>query len=98
MSQRPQRPRASQPDRRAGGGRLGGGVLARWAVMGIFLLMVTRGTSVSRLTIGSGFIFTPLMARTVRSAVQVESQLDYLSSARLLGERPLHMMFIEILP
>ena len=43
-------------------------------------------------------MFTPLIARTVRSAVLVESQLDYLSSARLLGERPGQIMFAEILP
>jgi peptide/nickel transport system permease protein len=45
-----------------------------------------------------GFVFTPLIARTVRSAVLVESQLDYLSSARLLGEKAPHIMFVEILP
>ena len=43
-------------------------------------------------------MFTPLIARTVRSAVLVESQLDYLSSARLLGEKPAQIMFTEILP
>ena len=34
----------------------------------------------------------------MRSAVLVESQLDYLSSARLLGEKAPHIMFVEILP
>ena len=45
-----------------------------------------------------GFVFTPIIARTVRSAVLVESQLDYLSSARLLGEKSPYIMFTEILP
>ena len=45
-----------------------------------------------------GFIFAPLIARTVRSAVQVEGQLDYVPAARLLGERPGRLMFAEILP
>jgi peptide/nickel transport system permease protein len=39
-----------------------------------------------------------LIARTVRSAVQVERQLDYVPAARLLGERSGWMMFVEILP
>jgi peptide/nickel transport system permease protein len=45
-----------------------------------------------------GFVFAPLIARTVRSAVLVESQLDYLASARLLGENSARIMFAEILP
>jgi hypothetical protein len=32
------------------------------------------------------------------SSLLVESQLDYLSSARLLGEKSPHIMFVEILP
>jgi peptide/nickel transport system permease protein len=73
-------------------------VLALPAVIVIFLFIVALGTSVTTLILVIGFIFTPLIARTVRSAVQVERQLDYLASARLLGERPLRMMFVEILP
>jgi peptide/nickel transport system permease protein len=45
-----------------------------------------------------GFIFAPIIARTVRSAVLVESQLDYLAAARLLGESRVRVMFTEILP
>jgi peptide/nickel transport system permease protein len=78
--------------------RLVEAVLALPAVIVIFLFIVALGTSVSTLIIVIGFIFTPLIARTVRSAVQVERHLDYLSSARLLGERPFRIMFVEILP
>jgi peptide/nickel transport system permease protein len=78
--------------------RLVEALLALPAVIVIFLFIVALGTSVSTLIIVIGFIFTPLIARTVRSAVQVERHLDYLSSARLLGERPTRIMFIEILP
>jgi peptide/nickel transport system permease protein len=78
--------------------RLVEAVLALPAVIVIFLFIVALGTSVTTLIIVIGFIFTPLIARTVRSAVQVERTLDYLSSARLLGEGPLRMMFVEILP
>lgn len=78
--------------------RLVEALLALPAVIIIFLFIVALGTSVTTLIIVIGFIFTPLIARTVRSAVQVERQLDYLSSARLLGERPMRIMFVEILP
>jgi len=78
--------------------RLVEAVLALPAVIIAFLFIVALGASITTLIIVIGFIFTPLIARTVRSAVQVERQLDYLSSARLLGERPMRIMFVEILP
>ena len=78
--------------------RLVEAVLALPAVIIIFLFIVALGVSVPSLIVVIGFIFTPLIARTVRSSVQVERQLDYLSSARLLGERPGRIMFVEILP
>jgi peptide/nickel transport system permease protein len=73
-------------------------VLALPVVIVAFLFVVALGPSPVTITIVIGFIFAPLIARTVRSAVLVESQLDYLSSARLLGEKPAHIMFVEILP
>jgi peptide/nickel transport system permease protein len=79
-------------------GRLVEAVLALPAVIVIFLFIVALGASTTTLILVIGFIFTPLIARTVRSAVQVESQLDYLPSARLLGERRARIMFVEILP
>jgi peptide/nickel transport system permease protein len=79
-------------------GRLVEAVLALPAVIVIFLFIVALGASTTTLIIVIGFIFTPLIARTVRSAVQVESQLDYLPSAQLLGERRAWIMFVEILP
>jgi peptide/nickel transport system permease protein len=79
-------------------GRLVDAVLAVPAVIIAFLFIVAVGASAQTEIIVIGFIFTPLIARTVRSAVQVESQLDYLSSARLLGESRSRVMFAEILP
>lgn len=78
--------------------RLVEAVLALPTVIVIFLFIVAIGSSATTQVIVIGFIFTPLIARTVRSAVLVESQLDYLSSARLLGERSGRVMFAEILP
>lgn len=79
-------------------GRVVEAVLALPVVIVAFLFIVAVGPSSLTLIIVVGFIFTPLIARTVRTAVLVESQLDYLSSARLLGERPAYIMFAEILP
>lgn len=79
-------------------GRVVEAVLALPVVVVAFLFIVALGPSTLTLIVVIGFIFTPLIARTVRSAVLVESQLDYLSSARLLGEKSAHIMFVEILP
>ncbi len=73
-------------------------VLALPFLIVAFLFIVALGPSTTTLIVVIGFVFTPLIARTVRSAVLVESQLDYLSSARLLGEKSPHIMFVEILP
>jgi peptide/nickel transport system permease protein len=73
-------------------------VLALPALLVIFLFMVPLGVTTFSQVLVIGFIFTPLIARTVRSAVQVERQLDYVPAARLLGERSGWMMFVEILP
>ncbi|MFM2079264.1 MAG: hypothetical protein RJA49_3154, partial [Actinomycetota bacterium] len=43
-------------------------------------------------------LFTPIVARTVRAAVQSERDLDYVMSARLRGESSLFIMTREIFP
>jgi len=43
-------------------------------------------------------LFTPVVARTVRSAVLAERSLDYVTSAKLRGESTPFIMFREILP
>jgi peptide/nickel transport system permease protein len=79
-------------------GRIVEAVLALPAVIISFLFIVALGPSITTLVIVIGFIFTPLIARTVRAAVLTERHLDYLSAARLLGENPARVMFAEILP
>jgi peptide/nickel transport system permease protein len=79
-------------------GRLVEAVLAIPAVIVAFLFIVAIGPSTPTEILVIGFIFTPLIARTVRASVQVESQLDYLAAARLLGESRRRVMFGEILP
>ncbi|HEY2788476.1 MAG TPA: ABC transporter permease [Gaiellales bacterium] len=73
-------------------------VLALPVVIIAFLFVVALGPSPRTLTIVIGFVFTPLIARTVRSAVLSERELDYIAAARLRGERSPYIMFAEILP
>jgi len=40
-----------------------------------------------------GFVFTPLIARTVRSAVLNETDLEYVAAARLRGDGTLAILF-----
>ena len=79
-------------------GRVVEAVLALPIVIVAFLFIVALGASPPTVILVIGLVFTPLIARTVRAAVLVESQLDYLSSARLLGEKSGQIMFTEILP
>jgi peptide/nickel transport system permease protein len=73
-------------------------VLALPSVIVAFLFIVALGPSTVTLVIVIGFIFTPLIARTVRAAVLAERDLDYLPAARLLGASAWSVMFVEILP
>ena len=79
-------------------GRLIEAVLALPLVVVAFLFVAALGPSPPTIIIVIGLVFTPLIARTVRSAVLVERQQDYLASARLLGENRAHIMFVEVLP
>ncbi len=62
------------------------------------MALAAVGTSNATVVLVIGFVFTPLIARTIRSAVLVESELDYVAAARLRGDGALAIMFIEILP
>ena len=73
-------------------------ILALPFVIIAFLFVVAVGSTVVSITVIIGLVFTPLIARTVRTAVLVERHQDYVSSSRLLGESPARVMFGEILP
>ncbi|HMK84388.1 MAG TPA: ABC transporter permease [Steroidobacteraceae bacterium] len=62
------------------------------------MALAAVGTTNASVVLVIGFVFTPLIARTVRSAVLGESELDYVAAARLRGDGPLAIMFVEILP
>ena len=72
--------------------------LALPGVLVALLAITTLGTD-STVVIGVvAVLFTPIVARTVRSAVLGERELDYVVSAKLRGESSLFVMFREILP
>lgn len=78
--------------------RLIDAVLALPAIVISVTVIVALGNSNATLIVVIGVIFTPIVARTVRAAVLAERDLDYVSAARLRGERAPYVMFVEILP
>jgi peptide/nickel transport system permease protein len=79
-------------------GRVVEAFLALPLVVTGILGVVALGASNTTLIIIIAIVFTPLIARTVRAAVLVERDLDYVAAARLRGESSLYIMFAEILP
>lgn len=79
-------------------GRLVEAVLALPIVIVAFLFVVALGPSTVTLILVIGFVFALLIARTVRTAVLQERELDYIAAARLRDESDAHIMFVEILP
>jgi peptide/nickel transport system permease protein len=73
-------------------------VLAIPLVVTAVVVVTALGISNVTLILTIGAIFTPLIARTVRTAVLVERDLDYVQAAKLRGERAPYIMFVEILP
>jgi len=72
--------------------------LALPLVIVALLALVALGPSDVMVVIVIGMVFAPIIARTVRSAVLLERELDYVAAARLRGEGALYIMFVEILP
>jgi peptide/nickel transport system permease protein len=62
------------------------------------LALAAVGTSNASVICVIGFVFTPIIARTVRAATLNEVELDYVAAARLRGDGALTVMFVEILP
>jgi peptide/nickel transport system permease protein len=62
------------------------------------LVLASLGRSPRNVILVIGIIFTPLIARTVRSTVLVEREREYVAAARLRGERGPRIMVVEILP
>jgi peptide/nickel transport system permease protein len=62
------------------------------------MVVVALGTSKVTVIVVIGLSFAPVIARTVRSAVLAERELDYVAAAKLRRENAFHIMVFEILP
>jgi peptide/nickel transport system permease protein len=67
-------------------------------VIALLALAALEGQSEVITVLIIGFVFTPIIARTVRAAVLYEAELDYVAAAKLRTERMPHILFVEILP
>jgi len=72
--------------------------LALPVILVALLTLVVLGSSTLVVIGVVGILFTPIVARTVRSAVLSERQLDYVTAAKLRGESSLFIMVREIFP
>jgi peptide/nickel transport system permease protein len=73
-------------------------VLAVPLIIIALLAIVAVGPSRLTLILVIGFVFSPIIAKTVRAAVLGEAQLEYVQAARLRNERAPYVLFAEILP
>ena len=73
-------------------------ILAIPLIITALLAITAVGPSRKTLILVIGFVFTPIIAKTVRAAVLGEAQLEYVQAARLRNERGPYVMFAEILP
>jgi peptide/nickel transport system permease protein len=78
--------------------RLVDAVLALPLLIVALMALVALGPSNGTVIMAIGLSFTPIVSKTVRSAVLAERELDYVAAARLRGENSAHVMFAEILP
>ena len=74
------------------------GFLSIPVILLALLAATTLGTSRIVIITVIAVLFTPVVTRTIRSAVIAEAQLDYVTSARLRGEGGLFIMVREIFP
>lgn len=72
--------------------------LALPVILVALLTLVVLGSSPLVVVAVVGILFTPIVARTVRSAVLSERELDYVTAARLRGESGLFILTREIFP
>lgn len=73
-------------------------VLSLPVILLAIMVLVVFGASRIAIILTIAGLFTPVVTRTVRAAVQSESQLDYVAAAKLRGESGPFIMLREILP
>lgn len=74
------------------------GFLSIPVILLALLAATTLGTSRTVIIAVIAVLFTPVVTRTIRSAVIAEAQLDYVTSAKLRGEGGAFIMLREIFP
>lgn len=74
------------------------GFLSIPVILLALLAATMLGTSRLVIILVIAVLFTPVVTRTIRSAVIAEAQLDYVTSARLRGESAVFIMLREIIP
>ncbi|MGH9272537.1 MAG: ABC transporter permease, partial [Ilumatobacteraceae bacterium] len=79
-------------------GRIVEALLSIPVILVAILIVATLGTSRFVVVMTVAVLFTPIVTRTIRAAVLSESQLDYVTSAKLRGESGPFVMTREILP
>jgi peptide/nickel transport system permease protein len=62
------------------------------------LLLATLGASRISVVLGVGIVYTPVVARVVRSAVLAVKHMEFVKLARLRGETMFYILYREILP
>jgi peptide/nickel transport system permease protein len=67
-------------------------------VLALLITSVVTSKSMWVLIFIIALVFTPIVARVVRAASLGETELDYVSSARLRTEKTPHILFREVLP
>ncbi len=73
-------------------------ILSLPVILLALMVLVLFGNSRLVIVLTVAGLFTPVVTRTVRAAVIGETQLDYVTSAKLRGENGLFIMLREILP
>jgi peptide/nickel transport system permease protein len=68
------------------------------AILLALLLLTTLGGSRLAVVLGIGIVYTPIVARVVRSAVLSIKGREFVSAARLRGEKMAYILIREILP
>ncbi len=78
--------------------RLLDAVMAFPIVVLAMLALTALGASLVNVVLVIGFVFAPLIARTVRAAALAEVRKEYVQAARLRGESVPYILLSEILP
>lgn len=73
-------------------------VLSIPSILLAIVIVFTFGTTNNVIIGAIAFLFIPPIARTVRAATLSEGQLDYVTAARMRGERSLYIIAREIFP